>query len=60
MIYIKEQKKKINDINDAKLLNLIKQSFLIFWSCLSWSDHSSILTSLVELIIDLCCRLGII
>jgi len=39
MIHIKEQKNEINDINYTKLLDLIKQSSLIFRSCFSWSDH---------------------
>jgi len=34
MIYIKEQKNRINNINDTKLLDLIKQSFLILQSYL--------------------------
>jgi len=44
MIHIKEQRNGINDINDTKLLDLIKQSFLILRSYLSSSDHLSILS----------------
>jgi len=49
MIHIKEQKNGINDINDTKLLDLIKQSSSDF----SWSDHPSILSSLTGLSFDL-------
>jgi len=45
MTHIKEQKNGINDINDAKLLDVIKQSSLLRL-CFSCSNHPSILSLL--------------
>jgi len=39
MIHIKEQKNEIYNIKDTKLLDLIKQNFLIFRSCLGRIIH---------------------
>jgi len=48
MIHIKEQKNGINDINDTKLLDLIKQNPLILRSYLNWLDHPFAFINLIN------------